>query len=117
MAELLRKTNSSYYPAFESLLHDVHDALEEANEIDIYLKPVSQYVDSIETTDFAETVSIYGPLFHTVCLMWANCKSYQRPARIIVLLQEMNNLIMKQVEDDDITGHMFVLSNVNIDIF
>jgi hypothetical protein len=29
--------------------------------------------------------------------MWANCKAYQRPARIIVLLQELNNLVMKQV--------------------
>ena len=99
MAELLRKTNSSYYPAFESLLQDVHDALEEAKEIDMYLKPVSQYFDTIETTDFGETEPIYGPMFHTLCLMWANCKAYRRPARIIVLLQEMNNLVMKQVGD------------------
>ena len=98
MAELLRKTNSSYYPAFESLLQDVHDALEEAKEIDLYLKPVSTYFDAIETTDFAETAPVYGPMFHTICLMWANCKAYRRPARIIVLLQELNNLVMKQVE-------------------
>ncbi len=99
MAELLRKTNSSYYPAFESLLNDVNDALDEAKEIDLYLKPVAQHFDGIETTDFAETAGLYGPMFHTLCLMWANCKAYRRPARIIVLLQELNNLIMKQVRE------------------
>jgi len=97
MAELLRKTNSSYYPAFESLLNDVNESLHEAKEIDLHLKPVSQHFDGIETTDFGETVSLYGPMFHTLCLMWAHCKAYRRPARIIVLLQELNNLIMKQV--------------------
>jgi dynein heavy chain len=97
MAELLRKTNSSYYPAFESLLNDVNDALDESKEIDLYLKPVAQHFDGVETTDFGETAPLYGPMFHTLCLMWANCKAYRRPARIIVLLQELNNLIMKQV--------------------
>ncbi|CAF2140297.1 unnamed protein product [Rotaria magnacalcarata] len=99
MAELLRKTNSSYYPAFESLLNDVSEALEEAKEIDIFLKPVSQHFDGLETTDFGETEPIFGPMFHTVCLMWANCKAYRRPARIIVLLQELNNLVMKQASE------------------
>ncbi|CAF1220450.1 unnamed protein product, partial [Didymodactylos carnosus] len=37
MAELLKKTNSSYYPASDSLLQDVSDALEEAKEIGLYL--------------------------------------------------------------------------------
>lgn len=97
MAELLRKTNSSYHPAFEALLHDVNDSLNEAKDIDLYLKPVSQHFDGIETTDFGETSPLYAPMFHALCLMWGNCKAYRRPARIIVLLQEMNNLIMKQV--------------------
>ncbi|CAF1546398.1 unnamed protein product, partial [Didymodactylos carnosus] len=82
MAELLKKTNSSYYPANWFIF-----------------KPVSQHFDSIETTDFSETQPLYGPLFHTLCLMWANCKSYRRPARIIILLQEINNLIMKQASE------------------
>ena len=97
MAEVLRKSNSSYYPAFEALLNDVNEALDEAKEIDLYLKPVAQHFDGIETTDFGETVSLYGPAFHELCLMWANCKAYRRQARIIVFLQEINNLIMKQV--------------------
>lgn len=112
MAELLRKTNSSYYPAFESLLHDANEALDEAKEIDLYLKPVAQHFDGIETTDFAETVPLYAPMFHALCLMWANCKAYRRPARIIVLLQELNNLVMKQVkskrERERVRRKMFV---------
>ena len=36
-------------------------------------------------------------LFHTLFLIWTNCRSYQRPARIVVLLQEFCNLFIKQV--------------------
>ncbi|CAF4383721.1 unnamed protein product, partial [Adineta steineri] len=99
MAELLRKTKSGYHQSFEALLNDVNESLDESKDIDLYLKPVAQHFDGVETTDFGETVPLYGPMFHTLCLMWANCKAYQRPTRIIVLLQELNNLVMKQASE------------------
>lgn len=99
MAELLEKTNSSYYQAFKELFRDTVDALEEAQDIDIHLKPLTGFFESAETTEFDELTPIFGPLFHTICLTWANSKFYCKPTRIVVVLQEINNTIMKRANE------------------
>ncbi len=99
MAELLEKTNSSYFPAFKELFKETVSAFEEAQDIDIHLKPLAGYFESIETTEFEEVVPLFAPMFHTICLVWANSKYYCRPARLIVLLQEINNSIMKRANE------------------
>jgi dynein heavy chain len=96
MAELLEKTDSSYFPAFKDLFSDTVNALEEAQDIDIHLKPLIGHFEAIESTEFDELIPCFGPMFHNICLVWSNSKFYCRPARIIVLLQEINNSIMKR---------------------
>lgn len=48
MAELLEKTNSSYYPSFKSLFQDVVQALTEAQDINLYLKPLMTHFEDFE---------------------------------------------------------------------
>jgi dynein heavy chain len=96
MALLLEKTNSSYYPAFKDLFKGIEAALEEAQDIDTHLKPLGGHFESLETTEFDETSALFDPMFHTICLLWANSIYYCRPARIIVLLQELNNVVIKR---------------------
>lgn len=48
MAELLEKTNSSYYPSFKTIFHDVVQALTEAQDINLYLKPLSTHFEDLE---------------------------------------------------------------------
>jgi dynein heavy chain len=96
MLLLLEKTNSSYYPAFKDLFKETAAALEEAQDIDCHLKPLAGHFESLETTEFDEAQGIFDAVFHVICLLWANSKYYCRPARIIVLLQELNNLIIKR---------------------
>jgi dynein heavy chain, axonemal len=95
MALLLEKTKSSYFPAFNELYKETCDALEEAQDIDSHLKPLSAYFESLETGEFDELGS-FDPMFHTICLLWAHSKFYCRPARIVILLQELNNLIIRR---------------------
>jgi dynein heavy chain len=99
MAELLEKKNSSYFPAFKELFKETVSAFEEAQNIDIHLKPLSGYFESLETTEFDEVVPIFAPMFKTICLVWSNSKYYCRPARIIVLLQEINNSMIKRANE------------------
>jgi dynein heavy chain len=99
MALLLEKTNSSYYPAFKDLFNEIQAALEEAQDIDAYLKPLAGHFESLETTEFDETTALFDPIFHSICLLWANSVYYCRPARIIVLLQELNNVIIKRASE------------------
>jgi dynein heavy chain len=96
MAELLEKTDSSYFPAFKDLFSDTVNALEEAQDIDIHLKPLIGHFEGIESTEFDELIPCFGPMFQSICLLWSHSKYYCRPARIIVLLQELNNSIMKR---------------------
>ena len=96
MALLLEKTQSSYYPAFQDLLKETCNALEEAQDIDAHLKPLSGHFETLETNEFDEAAQCFNPMFHTICLLWSSSKYYCRPARIIVLLQEVNNVVMKR---------------------
>ena len=96
MALLLEKTQSSYFPAFNELYKETCDALEEAQDIDAYLKPLAGHFESLDTTEFDEVATNFDAMFHTICLLWAHSRFYCRPARIIVLLQELNNLIIRR---------------------
>lgn len=97
MAELLEKTNSSYYPSFKTIFHDVVEALTEAQDINLYLKPLASHFEDLEQAEFDECIPMLAPLMHCICLAWVHSKHYSTPARIIVLLQELCNLMIQQV--------------------
>ncbi|XP_016382633.1 dynein axonemal heavy chain 9 [Sinocyclocheilus rhinocerous] len=96
LAELLAAVDSSYYPAFAKMLRDVSEARNETRDINTFLKPIERLVEDVENADFSEVKGKIAPLMHTVCLIWANSKYYNSPARIIVLLQEICNLLIQQ---------------------
>lgn len=47
--------------------------------------------------EFNESEPVIDPLLHVLCLVWANCKDYRHPERIVVLLQEICNLVINCV--------------------
>ncbi len=96
MALLLEKTQSSYFPAFKELFRETYEALEEAADINAHLKPMTSHLELLENGDFAVIAKSFEIVFHCICLVWAHSKYYCRPPRLIVLLQELNNLIMKR---------------------
>lgn len=97
MAELLEKTNSSYYPSFKAIFHDVVQSLTEAQDINLYLKPLLTHFEDLEQAEFDECIPMLAPMMHCICLTWVHSKFYCTPARIIVLLQELCNLFIQQV--------------------
>lgn len=72
-------------------------ALHEAQDINMYLKPLRRLFEDLEQAEFDMCAPMLPPLLHTVCLVWANSKYYNTPARIIVLLQEICNMIIEMV--------------------
>ncbi|XP_056152723.1 LOW QUALITY PROTEIN: dynein heavy chain 9, axonemal [Lampris incognitus] len=96
MAVLLEAMESSYYPAFRNLQQDVLAALEEAKDICTYLRPLQHLFEDMENADFPDVKVQIAPLMHAICLVWANSRYYNTPARLIVLLQETCNLLMQQ---------------------
>ncbi|XP_072311900.1 dynein axonemal heavy chain 9 [Eucyclogobius newberryi] len=98
MAALLEAVESSYTHSFNSLLQDVLRALEEAQDICAHLKPLQRLLEEVEGAEFTEVKGHMAPLMHTICLLWVHSRFYCRPARIIVLLQEMCNLLLQQAQ-------------------
>lgn len=76
-------------------------ALEEARDICTYLRPLQRLFEDMENVEFPDVRGQIGPLMHTVCLVWANSRYYNTPARLIVLLQETCNLLIQQVSCTD----------------
>ncbi|XP_051731342.1 dynein axonemal heavy chain 9-like isoform X1 [Ctenopharyngodon idella] len=111
LAEHLDAIDSSYYPAFAKMLQDVAEALNEAKDINVYLKPMERRLEDLENADFSEVKGKILALMHTVCLIWANSKYYNKPARVIVLLQTICNLLIQQARgflnpDDILKGEV-----------
>uniref|UniRef100_A0A671UPK5 Dynein axonemal heavy chain 11 n=1 Tax=Sparus aurata TaxID=8175 RepID=A0A671UPK5_SPAAU len=71
-------------------------ALQEAQDIDLHLQPLHAQLSQLEKGGFPHFETFIPALFHTLFLIWSNCQSYQRPARIVVLLQELCNLLIEQ---------------------
>ena len=72
-------------------------ALAEARDIHTFLKAIRKLFEDLEETDYNEVGNVIKPLFHCLCLVWVHCKSYQKPSRIVVLLQELSNLFVEIV--------------------
>lgn len=72
--------------------------LEEAQDIYLHLQPLNALLSQLETEEFLLYEKFIPALFHTLFLIWTNCTSYQRPRRILVLLQELCNLLIEQVQ-------------------
>ncbi|XP_034049709.1 dynein heavy chain 9, axonemal [Thalassophryne amazonica] len=96
MVMLLEEVESSYFPAFTNMLQQVVAALEEAEDISTYLKPLRSLFETMESEDFPEVRGQIFPLMHCVCLVWANSRFYNTPVRLVILLQETCNLLIQQ---------------------
>lgn len=72
-------------------------ALQEAKDINLHLQPLHAHLSQLENKAFPLWEECIPALFHTLYLIWTNCGSYQRPARIVVLLQEQCNMLIEQV--------------------
>ena len=120
ISKILDFTNSAYFPSFKNNCENtqkgkivrelrqisnrppdltlfVITALEEAENVALYLKPLRKHFQSIEDVDFTEIVSTLKPLFHVMCLFWSRCEYYCTSVRIINLLRMICNLFIQQV--------------------
>uniref|UniRef100_A0A8B9TAI3 Dynein heavy chain 9, axonemal n=1 Tax=Anas platyrhynchos TaxID=8839 RepID=A0A8B9TAI3_ANAPL len=96
MMEVLERIESSYFPVFKSMLMDVEAALTEARDIHLHLMPLRRHLEAIEKAEFSKVKPLLLPLLHVVCLAWVTSQHYSVPARLVVLLQEICNLLIRQ---------------------
>ncbi|CAF96140.1 unnamed protein product, partial [Tetraodon nigroviridis] len=94
--EILRQVKSSYYPSFKDVCLEVDEAVLEAEDIDLYLRPLRRVISNLEETTFPKVADVLPALFHTLCLIWSHSRYYCTAQRMVVLLQEFCNLIIEK---------------------
>ncbi|PNJ55825.1 DNAH11 isoform 1 [Pongo abelii] len=96
MVKILTTKQSSYFPTLKDIFLAVENALLEAQDVELYLRPLRRHIQCLQEMEFPQTRILIAPLFHTICLIWSHSKFYNTPARVIVLLQEFCNLFINQ---------------------
>ncbi|XP_031749733.1 dynein heavy chain 11, axonemal [Xenopus tropicalis] len=105
--EILHRRKSSYYPSFMEMISKVDEALSEALDIELHLRPLKFYIAHLEESNMPDIESFILPLFHTISLIWTHSKYYCFPQRIIVLLQEFCNLVIDRAQNYLIPEEIF----------
>ncbi|XP_071376580.1 dynein axonemal heavy chain 11 [Centroberyx affinis] len=94
--EILRRIKSSYYSSFNDICLKINEAVLEAEDIDLYLRPLRRLISSLEEKSFPQIDALLPPLFHTLCLIWSHSQYYCSPQRMVVLLQEFCNMLIEK---------------------
>ncbi|NXE83161.1 DYH17 protein, partial [Cochlearius cochlearius] len=99
LAEMLEKANSCYWPALQSMFRDVSAGLEEAKDVSLHLQPLRVLLEEMEQADFSQLQPYVDRALCTVRLLRAHCQHYSSPARIVVVLQEICNLLVEMTRN------------------
>jgi dynein heavy chain len=93
---LLEVTKSTYFPAFNRLCKEVMQARTEAYDNVAYLNAVSKFLQMLVSEPFSDIVAVFKPLMHTILLVWKHSKFYNTPCRLVVLMREICNDLIRQ---------------------
>ncbi|XP_075025374.1 dynein axonemal heavy chain 17 [Calonectris borealis] len=99
LAEMLEKANSCYWPALQTMFRDVSTGLEEAKDISLHLQPLRILLEEMEQVDYSQLQPYLDRVLCTVRLLRAHSQHYSSPARVIVVLQEICNLLMEMTRN------------------
>ena len=98
LVEVLEVSGSNYFSGFRSIFRDVIEALAEAQNMALYLKPFASLLENIEKVQDIESLSLhFDRLFHTIALSWANSVYYTNTNRFIEFLQQWTNFVILKV--------------------
>ncbi|KAI8914343.1 dynein heavy chain and region D6 of dynein motor-domain-containing protein [Gorgonomyces haynaldii] len=96
ISRVLQVSKSTYYPAFQVIFDEVVYALEEASDINTYLKALRPQVEKLSSGgEFIELVQVFPALMKTLLMIWKSSKHYNTPNRLTVVLQEICNDIIE----------------------
>jgi dynein heavy chain len=99
IAKVLEITSSTYFPSFSRLCQEVEGARMEANENLLHLKALEPYLNRLKVDDFSSLVHLFKPILHVILLIWVHSKFFNTTARIVILIREIFNYIIKRGQE------------------
>lgn len=94
VGNVLEIIDSVYCQSFKQTFKNVVNALHEARDITLWLKPLEKYFDDFETQEFLDLRDKIHPLLHCICLLWAHSPYYAKNSRMVILFKVVNNMII-----------------------
>ena len=76
---------------------NIHVCFPPSYDTSMHLKALRPQLEEMEECEYGELEQRFPPLFHTICLIWRHSRHYKQPARLVVLLQEISNLMIELV--------------------
>jgi len=99
--KFLEQNKSTYTGPFSKLQKEVQTARSEANENYKYLNTLQDLF--LELTDpgkeLSDIADLFVPIMHTILLIWQYSQHYNTPSRLVVLIREICNAIIKQCRE------------------
>jgi dynein heavy chain len=94
---ILEQNKSTYCATFANLCKEVFVARLEANDNTKYLHTLEEWFNQLQAEgDFPNLGSLFKPMMHIILLIWKNSKHYNSPARLVVLVREICNVLIDQ---------------------
>jgi len=105
----LEQNKSTHTGPFSKLQKEVQIARYEANENYKYLQTLEDlFRDLCDTSkDITDCAELFVPIMHTILLIWTYSQHYNTPARLVVLIREICNAIIKRCSESIPTETIF----------
>lgn len=99
--KFLEQNKSTYTGPFSKLQKEVQIARDEAKENWMYLQTLEELFHELifSSKDLPEIAELFVPIMHTILLIWTYSQHYNTPSRLVVLIREICNAIIKRCKD------------------
>ncbi|XP_061501815.1 dynein beta chain, ciliary isoform X1 [Anopheles gambiae] len=104
---ILEGIDSVYSSSFKKTFKHVVQAVHEADDISLYLKPLRKTFETFESTDFTDSADMISPMLHLVCLVWANSCYYGINSRLVILFKMISNMMIAEASKSLDPGSLF----------
>jgi dynein heavy chain, axonemal len=96
--KFLEQNKSTQTSSFSKLQKEVQIARAESSENYKYLSTLEDlFCDLVDSSkELHEVAELFTPIMHTILLIWTYSSNYNTPARLLVLIREICNAIIKQ---------------------
>ncbi|POM64593.1 Dynein heavy chain [Phytophthora palmivora] len=95
--QYLDASKSTYNVPFAKLCKEVFLARAEANDNKHYLWPLATWFEQLANAQtLPEIRDLFRPIFHSILLIWKSSRFYNTPARLVVLIRQICNEIIRK---------------------
>ena len=91
----LDQAKSTYNMPFAKLCKEVFGARAEANDNLRYLRPLESWFERLEQASLDTLTDLFRPITHMLLLVWNNSRFYNTPNRLVVMVREICNELIK----------------------